>query len=219
MRILLVEDDSMIGQSLSLTLKENNYACDWVKDGAIALRTLECQHYDFVLLDLGLPGKGGIEVLRGLRQSGNSVPVLIMTARDGIEDRILGLDSGADDYLVKPFEVNELLARIRAIHRRKGGAASPLLTNGVLSLDPAYCNVCVGDSAPLALSSREYTLLHALMVRPGAILSRAELEEKIYGWGDEIESNAVEVIIHTLRKKLGREQIKNVRGLGWYVAK
>jgi two-component system OmpR family response regulator len=175
------------------------------------------QHYDLLLLDLGLPGKDGHAVLGSLRARDNPVPVLILTARDAVDERVRGLDGGADDYILKPFEMVELLARMRAVLRRKGGAASPVLTNGVLTLDPAAHEARMGDAEPVRLSAREFALLQALMLRPGAILSRTELEERIYGWGHEVASNAVEFLIHALRKKLGAQAIKNVRGVGWMV--
>jgi two-component system OmpR family response regulator len=219
MRVLLVEDDPMIGNAIMASLKDESYAVDWLRNGQTALQTMSCQYYDFVLLDLGLPGKDGLDVLNRLRSSGNNVPLLIITARDGVDDRILGLDTGADDYLAKPFEMRELLARMRAVIRRKGGMAAPELTNGVISLDLVTREVRVNDTAPIILSNREFSLLQALILRPGAILSRRELEERIYGWGEEVESNAVDFLIHALRKKLGAEAIKNVRGAGWMVAK
>ncbi|MDD2809354.1 response regulator transcription factor [Rhodoferax sp.] len=218
MRVLLVEDDRMIGDVVSQSLKDESYAVDWVRDGQTALDTLATQVYDVVLLDLGLPKKDGMEVLRGIRAKNNPVPVLVITARDTLDDRIRGLDSGADDYILKPFEMAELLARMRAVVRRKGGVAGPVLTNGVISLDPATREVDLNGEA-VGLSGREFSLLMALMVRPGAILSRSDLEDRIYGWNEEVESNAVEFIIHALRKKLGAEVIKNVRGMGWMVAK
>ncbi|MHB0986893.1 MAG: response regulator transcription factor [Sulfuricella sp.] len=219
MRILLVEDDPMIGEAIREALKDASYAADWVKNGQTALNTLDCQQYDLVLLDLGLPGKDGLDVLNSIRAKGNPVPLLIITARDGLDDRIHGLDGGADDYVLKPFEMAELLARMRAVLRRKGGMAAPVLTNGIVSLDPATREACVHEGSAMQLSNREFALLQALMVRPGAILSRSELEERIYGWGEEVESNAVEFLIHALRKKLGSEVIKNVRGVGWMVSK
>ncbi|MEP6971429.1 MAG: response regulator transcription factor, partial [Betaproteobacteria bacterium] len=176
------------------------------------------QTYDVVLLDLGLPKKDGLEVLRSIRGKANPVPVLVVTARDALQDRIAGLDAGADDYVLKPFEMAELLARMRAVVRRKGGQATPLLSNGSMALDPASREVRTAD-ARFRLSAREFSLLQALLVRPGAILSRAELEDRLYGWGDEVESNAVEFLIHALRKKLGNAAIKNVRGVGWMVNK
>jgi two-component system, OmpR family, response regulator len=218
MRVLLVEDDRMIGDVVSQSLKDESYAVDWVRDGQAALDTLATQVYDVVLLDLGLPKKDGMEVLRGIRSKNNPVPVLVITARDTLDDRIRGLDSGADDYILKPFEMAELMARMRAVVRRKGGVAGPVLTNGSITLDPATREVELNGVA-VALSGREFSLLMALMVRPGAILSRSDLEDRIYGWNEEVESNAVEFIIHALRKKLGAEVIKNVRGMGWMVAK
>lgn len=221
MRVLLVEDDPMIGTAMQAALKDASYATDWVTDGQAALDTLACQHYDLILLDLGLPGKDGMAVLASLRAKGNVAPVVVLTARDGLDDRIRGLDAGADDYVLKPFQMSELLARMRAVLRRKGGTGSPVLSNGVVSLDPSTreASVADGDAGAILLSNREFALLQALMLRPGAILSRSELEERIYGWGEEVESNAVEFLIHALRKKLGSTVIKNVRGMGWMVAK
>ncbi len=218
MRILLVEDDAMIGEAVSVSLKDAAYAVDWVTDGAAASRALESGEYQAVLLDLGLPRRDGLEVLRRLRQRGVLVPVIVITARDGVENRIKGLDLGADDYLVKPFDVNELLARLRAVIRRQSGQAAPVLSNGTVSLDPATHEAQCGNNVEI-LSAREFALLHALLSRPGAILSRAELEERIYGWNEEVESNAVDFLIHGVRKKLGAEVIKNVRGAGWMVEK
>lgn len=219
MRVLLIEDDTMIGEAIQGVLKDASYAADWIMNGQIALATLACQHYDMVLLDLGLPGKDGLEVLMNIRAKDYPVPLLIITARDGLDDRLRGLDGGADDYLLKPFEMAELLARMRAVLRRKGGSATPVLSNGVVSLDTATREAVVNSSAPVQLSNREFALLQALLVRPGAILSRSDLEDRIYGWGEEVESNAVEFLIHALRRKLGGEVIKNVRGVGWMVSK
>lgn len=219
MRILLVEDDPMIGTAIQDALKDASYAADWVKDGKTALATLGCQHYDLILLDLGLPGKDGLEVLASIRAKGNPVPLLIITARDGLDDRLRGLDGGADDYVSKPFQMAELLARMRAVLRRKGGTATPVLGNGVVTLDPATKEACVHEGPQMQLSNREFALLQSLLVRPGAILSRSELEDRIYGWGEEVESNAVEYLIHALRRKLGSEVIKNIRGVGWMVSK
>lgn len=219
MRVLLVEDDPMIGEAIQGALKDASYAADWVKDGRTALTTLSCQHYDLVLLDLGLPGKDGLEVLASIRSQDNPIPLLIITARDGLNDRLRGLDGGADDYVLKPFQMAELLARMRAVLRRKGGSAVPVLGNGVVSLDPVTKEACVNGGSSVQLSNREFSLLQALLVRPGAILSRSDLEDRIYGWGDEVESNAVEYLIHALRRKLGSDVIKNVRGLGWMVSK
>ena len=218
MRILLVEDDPMIGDAVSTALKDAAYAVDWVNDGNAAAHTLELGDHEVVLLDLGLPGKDGLEVLRRLRQSGSSLPVIIITARDEVASRIQGLDLGADDYVVKPFDVQELLARIRAVIRRQGGQALPVLSNGIVSLDPATHRAIVGETQVL-LSAREFALLQALLLHPGTILSRSELEERLYGWNEEIESNAIDFLIHGVRKKLGTGVIKNVRGAGWMVEK
>jgi two-component system OmpR family response regulator len=218
MRVLLVEDDPMIGNVVQQALRDASYAVDWVRDGQAALVTLEALSYDMVLLDLGLPKKDGMAVLHSLRVRENDVPVLVLTARDGTEDRVAGLDGGADDYLAKPFAMSELLARMRAVTRRKGSGARPGLSNGVVALDPATHEASIGGVA-VRLTSREFSLLQALLLRPGAILSRAELENRIYGWNEEVESNAVEFLIHSLRKKLGSATIKNVRGVGWMVAK
>ncbi|WDD90681.1 response regulator transcription factor (plasmid) [Burkholderia sp. FERM BP-3421] len=219
MRVLLVEDDPMIGDAIQGALKDASYAVDWVKNGRTALTTLGCQHYDLVLLDLGLPGKDGLDVLASLRARDDPVPLLIITARDGLDDLLRGLDGGADDYVAKPFQMAALLARMRAVLRRRGGKAAPVLGNGVVSLDPVTKEASVDGGSPVQLSNREFSLLRALLVRPGAILSRSELEDRIYSWGEEVESNAVEFLIHALRRKLGSAVIKNVRGLGWMVSK
>tara|TARA_R110001599_G_scaffold284714_2_gene486775 strand:+ start:12390 stop:13046 length:657 start_codon:yes stop_codon:yes gene_type:complete len=218
MRILLVEDDLLIGQAIEQALHDAALAVDWVQDGEAALLALKTEEYALLLLDLGLPKKDGFEVLRLLRQNNHSVPAIIITARDAVEDRIKGLDYGADDYLVKPFSIDELQARIRAVIRRNHGNATPLLGNEIITLDPVSREVS-RDSIVYTLSSREYALLHALILRPGSILSRSELEERIYGWNEEVASNAIEFIIHGLRKKLGKDAIKNIRGLGWMVSK
>lgn len=219
MRVLLVEDDPMIGEAVQNALKDVSYATDWVKTGQAALTALEAQHYDLVLLDLGLPGKDGLQVLASIRGRDNPVPVLIVTARDALDDRLRGLDGGADDYVLKPFEMAELLARMRAVLRRKGGRAAPVLSNGRVSLDPVTREAVADGCAAVQLSNREFALLHALLIRPGAILSRSDLEDRIYGWGEEVESNVVEFLIHALRRKLGSDIIKNVRGVGWMVSK
>lgn len=219
MRVLLVEDDLMIGEAVQGALKDAAYAVDWVRDGQSALAALGSQHYDLLLLDLGLPGKDGLQVLRDVRAGDNGVPLIIITARDGLDDRLRGLDGGADDYVLKPFEMTELQARMRAVLRRKAGASGPMMSNGVVSLDLATKEARVNGAAAQQLSNREFSLLQALLARPGAILSRSELEDRIYGWGEEVESNAVEYLIHALRRKLGSEIIKNVRGLGWMVSK
>lgn len=219
MRILLVEDDLMIGDAIEGALKDASYATDWVKNGLTSLAALDTQTYDLVLLDLGLPGKDGLDVLDAIRARNNPVPLLIITARDGLDERLRGLDGGADDFLLKPFAMAELLARMRAVLRRRGGNALSLLDNGEVSLDLASKQASTADISEVQLSSREFALLQALLIRPGAILSRGELEDQIYGWGNEVESNAVEFLIHALRRKLGNHVIKNVRGIGWMVSK
>jgi two-component system OmpR family response regulator len=216
MRILLVEDDRMIGEAVSQALKNASYAVDWVQDGITASESLETGEYELVVLDLGLPKKDGLLVLQRMRVDDNATPVLIITARDAVEDRIRGLDLGADDYLVKPFAVGELLARMRALIRRKAGSGNPLLSNGLLTLDPITKEATCGERRS-RLSAREFSLLQALLLRPGVILSRDELETRIYGWNEEVESNAVEFLIHAVRKKLGSDVIRNVRGMGWMV--
>ena len=216
MRILLVEDDRMIGKAVVQALKDAAYAVDWVCDGTSAEDALATGEYQLVILDLGLPDRDGLEVLRRLRAAGNTAAVLVVTARDALEERIRGLDLGADDYLVKPFAVGELLARMRAVIRRQAGNPTPQLSNGRLTLDPATKEASCGERNCL-LTAREFALLRALLLRPGAILSREELETSIYGWNEEVESNAVDFLIHGLRKKLGSDAIRNIRGLGWMV--
>ena len=228
MRLLLVEDDRMIGESLRAALRLDGHAVDWVRDVAAAQATLASERFDLVLLDLGLPaGRGptgggaiapadGLSVLRELRARNDDTPVIVLTARDGPGDRVLGLDGGADDYLVKPFEFDELGARIRAVMRRRSGRAQSLLQHRGVTLDPATRQV-QRDGEPVLLSAREFAVLEALMARPGALLSRAQLEDRLYGWGEEIESNAVSVYIHQLRRKLGADFIGNVRGVGYFV--
>ncbi|HEV7394349.1 MAG TPA: response regulator transcription factor, partial [Burkholderiales bacterium] len=214
----LVEDDPMIGEAVTVALKDATYAADWVLDGTSAIAALASAEHQAVLLDLGLPRQSGMDVLRQLRQQGNTVPVIIVSARDAVDDRIKALDLGADDYVLKPFDVHELLARLRAVIRRHAGQAGAVLSNGVVSLDPVTREVRRGDAAHV-LSAREFSLLQALLLRPGAILARSELEERIYGWNEEVESNAVDFLIHGVRKKLGPDSIKNVRGAGWMVDK
>ena len=216
MRVLLVEDDRMIADGVRKALRGDGWAVDWVEDGLAALSAVEAQPYDLMLLDLGLPKRDGLEVLKTLRAKGRSLPVLIVTARDAVSDRVKGLDAGADDYVVKPFDLDELGARMRALLRRQAGRSDSLVRHGALTLDPATHQVTL-DNAPVALSAREFALLEALLARPGAVLSKSQLEEKIYGWGEEIGSNTVEVYIHALRKKLGAEAIRNVRGLGYMI--
>lgn len=216
MRVLLVEDDPMIGRSVQQGLRQDGHTADWLRDGQQAELALATTPYDILLLDLGLPGRSGLDVLARLRRSANSIPVIVITARDAIADRIRGLDAGADDYLVKPFDLDELSARMRAVQRRHAGRAEPVIENGPLRMNPATHELTL-NGTPVSLSAREFALLQALLEEPGVPLSRARLEEKLYGWGDEIESNAVEVHIHSLRRKLGAEQIKNIRGVGYLV--
>jgi two-component system OmpR family response regulator len=218
MRILLVEDDPMIGEALCVALRDAAYAVDWVKDGETALLTANNKEHQAMLLDLGLPKRDGLDVLKKLRANSNTMPVIIITARDALDERVKGLDMGADDYLTKPFDVDELLARLRATLRRQGGQASAILSNGIISLDPATREAKVGEIT-CQLSAREFSLLHALLLRPGTILNRVQLEETIYGWNEEVESNAIDFLIHGIRKKLGAAAIKNVRGAGWMVAR
>jgi two-component system, OmpR family, response regulator len=216
MRVLLIEDDRMIGTAMQQALKDAAYAVDWVTDGETAIHAAENESYELALLDLGLPKADGREVLRRLRTLDRRLPVIIVTARDGVDDRIDGLDLGADDYLVKPFEIRELLARMRAVLRREGSGSPPLLSNGKLSLAPATREASFPGQTAL-LTAREFALLQALLARPGTVLSRSELERQIYGWNEEVESNAIEFLIHTIRKKLGATVIRNVRGVGWMV--
>ena len=219
MRLLLVEDDTMIGEVVLDLLRAEHYAVDWVKDGEMADTALrQSQSYDLVLLDLGLPRKDGLEVLRAMRARKDRTPVLVATARDALEQRVAGLDAGADDYVLKPYELDELLARIRALLRRAAGRAEPVFQHNAISINPATREVQV-DGAAVTLSAREWAVLEALIARPGVVLSRAQLEEKLYSWRDEVSSNAVEVYIHGLRKKLGSELIVNVRGVGYMVPK
>jgi|ERR1035437_8434727 two-component system, OmpR family, response regulator QseB len=218
MRLLLVEDDSMIGDSVRQGLRQDGFTVDWVRDGLGAELALHNEVYDLLVLDLGLPKKDGLDVLKTLRHRGNRIPVLILTARDTVADRVKGLDAGADDYLVKPFDLDELAARIRALLRRQSGRAEPAIQFGDLRLNPATHEVTF-QGKPLSLSAREFSLLEVFLDRPGMVLSREQLEEKLYGWGEEVESNTVEVYIHALRRKLGQEFIKNVRGVGYMVPK
>ena len=216
MRLLLVEDDPMIGASVRDGLRQEGHGVDWVRDGAAAELAIANDVYELVLLDLGLPRKSGLDLLASLRRKGLGLPVLVITARDSVADRVRGLDAGADDYLVKPFDLDELSARIRALMRRQAGRASPLIEHGELTLNPATHEVTLRGS-PINLSRREFALLHALLEQPGVPLSRARLEERLYGWDEEVESNTVEVYIHSTRRKLGAEWIRNVRGVGYMV--
>ena len=216
MRLLLVEDDAMIGAGIRTGLRQQGYSVDWVRDGEAGELATKTTPYDAILLDIGLPKKTGLELLAHWRKQKNAVPVLIITARDAVSDRIAGLDAGADDYLVKPFDLDELAARLRALLRRHSGRATPLIEHGALTLDPASHQVTLGGS-PIILSAREFALLHSLLENPGVPLSRAQLEDRLYGWEEEIGSNAVEVYIHSLRRKLGNEWVRNVRGVGYLV--
>ena len=218
MRLLLVEDDAMIGEAVLQVLRTEHYAVDWVRDGVMADEALKSEQYDLVLLDLGLPKRDGLDVLRALRQRRDAVPVLVATARDGVAERIAGLDAGADDYVLKPYDIDELLARIRALLRRSAGRGEPVFEHKGVSLNPATREATL-DSQPVSLSAREWAVLEALIARPGAVLSRAQLEEKLFSWKDDISSNAVEVYVHGVRKKLGNDFIQNVRGLGYVVPK
>jgi DNA-binding response OmpR family regulator len=216
MRVLLVEDDGMIGGSVRTALRQSGFAVDWVRDGEAADATLASERFDVVLLDLGLPRRDGIDLLKALRGRGDRTPVIVLSARDALASRVGALDAGADDYLLKPFELDELLARLRAVMRRHDGrAASAVQVNDVV-LDAATRQVTRGG-VPVPLSAREFALLEALMARPGAILSRAQLEDRLYGWGEQIDSNAISVFIHQLRRKLGEDFIQTVRGVGYYV--
>ena len=214
MRLLLVEDDSMIGAAAQQGLRQEGHTVDWVRDGKEAEAAVAERVHDVVLLDLGLPRRDGLSLLREWRARGIGIPVVIITARDAVTDRIAGLDAGADDYLVKPFDLDELSARVRAVARRRAGRADSVLRLGELEIDVASKRVR-WKGAEVSLSAREYALLEALADRPGAYLARAQLEERLYGWNEEIASNAVEVHIHGLRRKLEPALIKNVRGLGY----
>ncbi|AYM98502.1 DNA-binding response regulator [Acidovorax sp. 1608163] len=218
MRLLLVEDDPMIGEAVQDLLRVEQYAVDWVRDGDAADTALRTQAYDLVMLDLGLPKRDGLAVLRDLRARKIRTPVLVATARDAVAQRIEGLDAGADDYVLKPYDLDELLARIRALLRRAAGRAEPVYEHQGVCINPATREVTV-QGAPVVLSGREWAVLEPLIARPGMVLSRQQLEDKLYGWGDEVSSNAVEVYIHGLRKKLGAELVLNVRGVGYLVPK
>ena len=218
MRLLLIEDDPMIGRAVRQGLEDAGFVVDWAIDGREAEIALRDDVYDLAVLDLGLPAKDGMTLLRELRARRNGLPVLVATARDAVADRIAGLNAGADDYVLKPFDLDELVARIRALLRRGGGTGSPVLECGGLGLDPVRREVRL-HGAPVDLSAREFSLLEALMQRPGAVLSRAQLEDRLYGWGEELESNAISVYMHQLRKKLGADVIVTERGLGYRLAR
>jgi DNA-binding response OmpR family regulator len=218
MRILLVEDDAMIGQGLQTALRQGNFAVDWLSDGKSAAAALRSSPFDLVLLDLGLPQQDGLEVLRDLRRRSDATPVIIVTARDDIRNRVAGLDAGADDYIVKPFDLDEMMARIRSVLRRSAGRGDPVIQHGELRLDPVTRQVD-RNGVPANLSAHEYAVLEALLQRPGAVLSRSQLEDRLYGWDEAIASNAVEVYVHGLRRKLGSDAVRTVRGVGYFVPK
>lgn len=216
MRILLVEDDPQLGDGLSIGLRQAGFAVDWVRDGHAADHALQAESFDLVVLDLGLPRLSGMAVLTRARQRGQTMPILILTARDATGDKVAGLDAGADDYLVKPIDLDELTARIRALTRRSAGRAAPLLIHGELAIDPA-AHVVTLAGQPVDLSSREFSLLQMLLENAGRVLTRTQLEQSLYGWHEEPDSNALEVHIHHLRKKLGSELIRTLRGVGYTI--
>jgi DNA-binding response OmpR family regulator len=216
MRLLLAEDDDLLGDGLKTGLKQEGYTVDWVKDGQSAENALLDNEFDLVVLDLGLPTKSGLEVLKQIRDSGRHMPVLILTANDSVQDRVTGLDSGADDYLVKPFDLEELCARLRVLQRRKAGRAAPVIEHGDVALDPAAHKVFL-KGEQVSLSMREFALLQHLLENTGRVIPRVRLEEKLYGWDAEVESNSLEVFIHHLRKKLGTDLIRTVRGVGYMI--
>jgi two-component system response regulator QseB len=218
MRVLVVEDDAMIAQGLQTALRAGGFAVDWMRDGESAAAALRTPAFDLVLLDLGLPRRDGIDVLRELRRRGDATPVIVLTARDDIKDRVAGLDAGADDYIVKPFDLDEVTARMRSVLRRAAGRGDSAIQHGELRLDPVTRTV-ERAGAPVNLSAHEYAVLEALLQRPGAVLSRAQLEDRLYGWDEPIGSNAVEVYIHGLRRKLGSDAIRTLRGVGYFVPK
>ncbi len=218
MRILLVEDDPQLGDGLCVGLRQAGFAVDWLRDGHAADQALQSESFDFVVLDLGLPRLAGMEVLRNARRRDQAMPILILTARDATGDKVAGLDAGADDYLVKPIDLDELTARIRALTRRSAGRAAPVLTHGDVVVDPAAHRVTLAGE-PVELSSREFSLLQLLIENAGRVLSRSQLEQSLYGWHDEPDSNALEVHIHHLRKKLGSELIRTLRGVGYTIPK
>ena len=218
MRVLLVEDDALLGDGIRAGLKQAGFAVDWARDGHAGKLALETEEYALLVLDLGLPRLSGMDLLTWLRGRGKKLPVLILTARDTVADRIAGLDCGADDYLIKPFDLDELIARLRALLRRSGGQATPVLRHGSIELDPAAHKVHK-DGQAVELSAREFTLLHELLLHSGRVQSREQLEQRLYGWGEEVESNSVEVHIHHLRRKLGANLIRTLRGVGYVIDK
>jgi two-component system response regulator QseB len=218
MRVLVVEDDRMIAKGLHTALKQDGYAVDGVSDGRSAAAALRSSRFDVVLLDLGLPERDGLEVLRELRSRGDATPVIILTARDDVQSRIQGLDAGADDYIVKPFDLDEVAARMRSVLRRAAGRGDPCIRHRGITLDPVS-HAVERDGVPVVLSAHEFAVLEALLQRPGTVLSRAQLEDRLYGWSEGIESNAVEVYVHGLRRKLGNDAIRTLRGVGYFVPK
>jgi two-component system response regulator QseB len=218
MRVLLVEDDPLIGEAVRVGLARLGITVDWVRDGELGLQCARSEPFDAMVLDLGLPRRDGMQVLRELRQAGKGLPILVVTARDSLADRVAGLDAGADDYILKPFEMDELAARLRSAIRSHSGRIDPVLRSGPLALHPDT-KIVTKDGAAVSLSAREFALLELLMRRPGMPLSRAQLEERLLGWGEEVASNALEVNIHNLRRKLGAESILNIRGVGYFVTR
>src|SRR5579862_589705 len=218
MRVLLVEDDQMIAEAVRTALEQDGYVVDCVHDGAAAAAAIESSTFDLVLLDLGLPKREGLQVLREARARGDATPLIIITARDEVHSRVAGLDAGADDYVVKPFDLEELAARMRSVLRRRAGRGDPVIEHRGIRLNPVTHEV-TRDGEAVTLSAREYAVLEALLQRPGAVLSRAQLEDRLYGWGGEIESNAIEVYVHALRRKLGTDSIRTLRGVGYCVPK
>ena len=218
MRILIVEDDTLLGDGIRVGLSQQGYAADWVEDGAMAQTALLANEYEAIVLDLGLPKVSGLELLKDLRKQGNDTPVIILTAQDGVEDRIKGLDTGADDYLTKPFDLEELTARLRALLRRRGGRSTPVIEHGDIVVDPASHSV-KKEGVVVEISPREFTILQLLLENQGKVMSRSRLEEGLYAWNDEVESNTVEVHIHHLRKKLGAKLIRTIRGVGYIIDK
>jgi two-component system response regulator QseB len=218
MRVLVVEDDRMIAKGLHTALEQDGYAVDGVSDGRSAAEALRSSRFDVVLLDLGLPERDGLEVLRELRSRGDATPVIIVTARDDVQNRIQGLDAGADDYIVKPFDLDEVAARMRSVLRRAAGRGDPCIRHRGITLDPVS-HAVERDGEPVVLSAHEFSVLEALLQRPGTVLSRAQLEDRLYGWSEGIESNAIEVYVHGLRRKLGNDAIRTLRGVGYFVPK
>ncbi len=216
MRLLLVEDDPLLGDGVRTGLGQEDYTVDWFRDARSAEAVLKSEHYDLMILDLGLPDKSGLEVLKQLRAQGNDLPVLILTARDSVSDRVAGLDSGADDYMIKPFDLDELSARLRALQRRHSGRAQSEIRHGEIVLNPAAHSVTL-TGKPVDISPREYALLHLLLENEGMVMSRSRLEDGLYSWDGEVESNAIEVYIHHLRKKLGSTLIRTIRGVGYII--